>query len=60
MKEFTIEQLTKLAKFRAESYDTYLDDIYTSDKNQFTKQVLSFIDWLNSLNEYEINEILNK
>jgi hypothetical protein len=59
MKTFTTEQLTILAKFKAESYDDYLDDIYSSEKNEFEENVFGFIEWLDSLSQNEIIEILN-
>ena len=59
MKKFTTEQLTVLAKFKAESYDDYLDDIHTTEKDQFEENVFAFIEWIDSLSQKEIIEILN-
>jgi hypothetical protein len=59
MKTFTAEQLTILAKFKAESYDDYLDDIHTTEKNEFEENVFAFINWVDSLSQNEIIEILN-
>ncbi|HEU4901199.1 MAG TPA: hypothetical protein VFT06_00365 [Flavisolibacter sp.] len=52
MRKYTTAELLKLMKIRAKGFDTYLDDVHTTERAMFENSIEKFIEWLNKM-EYE-------
>jgi len=56
MKNYTIQQLRKLRDILSEDCDTYLDDVYTSEKQMFNKQTNKLFDLIEQIEKAQKKE----
>lgn len=49
--KYTIEQIKFLMEYRSRGMDDYLDDMYTTEKNEFLHAAKVFTEWLKKMEQ---------